>query len=178
MFLGRSTCNSCNRSPTNAVQGRTPHEAWTNEKPSVDHLKVFGCLCYSHVAKDERQKLDVKARRCIMLGYGTETKAYRLYDVERKKVFYSRNVIFNEAASGKEEAMNKTSDIKYVQLECLTDEEVHNDVAHDGHDLHEPVKSVPELRRSSREKKMPDFYGIRVTVADGSADPVSDGGTQ
>ena len=252
-----------------------PHEAWTNENPSVDHLKVFGCLCYSHVAKDERQKLDIKAIRCIMLGYGTETKAYRLYDVERKKVFYSRNVIFNEAASGKEEAMNKTSDIKYVQLECLNDEEVHNDVAHDGHDLHEdeevhndlahdehdlhedeevhndvahdehdlhedeevhndvahdehnlhedekvhndvahdghdlhedeevhndiahdehdlhedeevhndvvhdghdlnePVKSIPELRCSSREKKMPDFYGIRVTVADGSADPVS-----
>ena len=48
-----------NRSPTNAVQGKTPHEAWTNEKSSVDHLKVFGCLCYSHVAKDERQKLDV-----------------------------------------------------------------------------------------------------------------------
>ena len=50
---------------------------------------------------------------------------------------------------------------------------IHNDVAHDGHDLSEPVQSVPELRRSSREKKMPDFYGIRVTVADGSADPVS-----
>ena len=182
-----------NHSPTNAVQGKTPHEAWTNEKPSVDHLKVFGCLCYSHVAKDERQKLDVKARRCIMLGYGTETKAYRLYDIERKKVLYSRDVIFNEAASGKDEAINKTSDIRYVQLECLNDEEVHNDVvhdehdlhedeeihndvAHDGHDLNEPVvekESVPELRCSSREKKMPDFYGIRVNVADGSADPVS-----
>ena len=120
-----------NRSPTNAVQGKTPHEAWTNEKPSVDHLKVFGCLCYSHVAKDERQKLDVKARRCIMLGYGTETKAYRLYDVERKKVLYSRDMIFNEAASGKEEIVNKTSDIRYVQLECLNNEEVHNDVVHD-----------------------------------------------
>ena len=128
-----------------------------------------------------------------MLGYGTETKAYQLYDVERKKVLYSRDVIFNEAASGKEEAMNKTSDIRYVQLECLNDEEVHNDVvhdehdlhedkeihndvAHDGHDLNEPVvekESVPELQRSSREKKMPDFYGIRVNVAGGSADPVS-----
>ena len=182
-----------NRRPTNAVQGKTPHEAWTNVKPSVDHLKVFGCLCYSHVANDERQKLDVKARKCIMLGYGTETKAYRLYDVEREKVLYSRDVIFNEAASGKEEAMNKTSDIRYVQLKCLNDEEfhndvvhdehdlhedeeIHNDVAHDGHDLNEPVvekESVPELRRSSREKKMPDFYGIRVNVADGSADLVS-----
>ena len=28
-------------------------------------LKVFGCLCYSHVAMDER--------KCIMLGYGEES---------------------------------------------------------------------------------------------------------
>ena len=42
-----------NRSPTTAVQGKTPFEAWTKEKPDVGHLKAFGCLCYAHVAKDE-----------------------------------------------------------------------------------------------------------------------------
>ena len=66
----------CNRSPTTAVQGKTLFEAWTKEKPDVGHLKAFGCLCYAHVAKDERQKFDSKARKCIMLGYGTEIKAY------------------------------------------------------------------------------------------------------
>ena len=76
-----------NRSPTRAVHGMTPFEAWRKVKPDVGHLKVFGCLCYAHIAKDERQKLDVKARKCIMLGYGTETKAYRLYDVEHKKSY-------------------------------------------------------------------------------------------
>ena len=35
-----------NRSPTRAVQKMTPFEAWTN----VGHLKVFGSLCYSHIA--------------------------------------------------------------------------------------------------------------------------------
>jgi len=35
-----------------------------------------------------------------MLGYGTETKAYRLYDLEKKKVFFSRDVLFNELKSG------------------------------------------------------------------------------
>ena len=71
-----------NRSPTTAVHGKTPFEAWTKEKPDVGHLKAFGYLCYAHIAKDERQKFDGKAKRCIMLGYGTETKAYRLYDIE------------------------------------------------------------------------------------------------
>ena len=70
-----------NHSPTMAVQGRTPFEAWTKEKPDVGHLKVFGCLCYAHVAKNERRKFDSKARNFIMPGYGTEIKAYRLYDI-------------------------------------------------------------------------------------------------
>ena len=90
----------CNRSPTVAVQGKTPFEAWTKEKPDFGHLKAFGCLCYAHVAKDERQKFDAKARKCIMLGHGTETKAYRLYDIERERVIFSHDVAFNETRTG------------------------------------------------------------------------------
>ena len=75
-----------NRSPTRAVLKKIPFEALTKEKPFVDHFKVFGCVCCAHVIKDDREKFDTKAKRCIMLGYGTETKAYRLYDLEKKKV--------------------------------------------------------------------------------------------
>ena len=71
-----------NCSPTIAVQGKTLFEGWTKEKPNVGHLKAFGCLCYAHVAKDEREKFDAKARKCIILGYGTETKAYQLYGID------------------------------------------------------------------------------------------------
>ena len=66
-----------NRSPTKAVEGMTPLEALTGEKPNVEHLKTFGCAAYAHVPKDERQKLDSKSRKCIFLGYGTDTKGYR-----------------------------------------------------------------------------------------------------
>ena len=41
---------------------------------------------YAHVPKDERKKLDSKAKRCILLGYGAETKGYRLYDPEKRRV--------------------------------------------------------------------------------------------
>ena len=75
-----------NRSPTTAVKGMTPCEALTGEKPRVDTLRVFGCLGYTYIPKDERQKFDSKARRCIFLGYGLVTNRYRLYDVNRSKV--------------------------------------------------------------------------------------------
>jgi len=85
-----------NRSPTNAVSGITPYEAWTGDKPIVEHLKVFGCICYAHIPKDERKKLDSKAKEAILVGYGTNVKGYRLYDQTSQKIFYSRDVLFNE----------------------------------------------------------------------------------
>ena len=58
-----------NRSPTNAVQDKTPYEAWTGNKPDVSHIRIFGCDAYAHVPKDERSKLGSKTRRSIFFGY-------------------------------------------------------------------------------------------------------------
>ena len=63
-----------NRSPTKAVEAMTPFEAWVGEKPNVGHLRTFGCVAYAHVAKDERKKLDSKARKCIFLGTALRPK--------------------------------------------------------------------------------------------------------
>ena len=75
----------------------TPFEAWTGVKPDVKHLRSFGCIVYAHIPKDERKKLDPKAKKCVLLGYGTETKGYRLYDLQSSRVIYSRDVKFNES---------------------------------------------------------------------------------
>ena len=99
-----------NRSPTRSVLNMTPHEAFTGEKPTVSHLKVFGCLTYAHIPKDERKKLDPKAREAIFLGYGTNVKGYRLYDVNRQKVFYSRDVLFEETKFYKQYRNKSNSD--------------------------------------------------------------------
>ena len=71
----------CNQCPTKAVQDKTPFEALTGKKPNVRHLQVFGCAAYCHIAKDEQQKLDLKSRKCIWIGYGDNHKGYWLYDV-------------------------------------------------------------------------------------------------
>ena len=67
-----------NRCPTNAVEGKTPYEAWTGNKPNVGHLRIFGCDAYPHIRKDERSKLGLKTKRSIFLGYGNGVKGYRL----------------------------------------------------------------------------------------------------
>jgi transposase InsO family protein len=36
-----------NRSPTKALNGRTPYEAWYGRKPAVSHLRVFDCLMFT-----------------------------------------------------------------------------------------------------------------------------------
>ena len=72
-----------NRSPTSAVEKMTPYKSLYDEKPKADILRVFGCLTFAHIPKDQRHKFDYMSRRCVFLGYGTTVKGYRSYDVER-----------------------------------------------------------------------------------------------
>lgn len=88
-----------NLSPTKAVQNCTPYEAWIGRKPTISHLKVFGSIAYVFVNPQHRQKLDGKSRKCVFIGYCSESKAYKMHDPIDKKIIVSRNVLFNEGAS-------------------------------------------------------------------------------
>ena len=157
-----------NRSPTKAVQEITPLEAWTGEKPVVKHLRVFGCNAYVHVPKEERGKLDSKSKKCIFVGYGNEMKGYRLFDTVRQKIIFSRDVVFNEQefCSGSQFPEEDTN--HRVELEFSNDEP-----SVELQDM-QPVESVCEertspqvVRRSSRPKHRPDYYGYEANLAQG-----------
>ncbi|KAL4303544.1 hypothetical protein GQ457_10G024470 [Hibiscus cannabinus] len=85
-----------NRLATKAVDGKTPFEAWSGSKPSVKHLRVFGSICYSHISANMRSKLDERAWRGIFVGYSSQSKGYRIYNLESKMIVVSRDVIFYE----------------------------------------------------------------------------------
>ena len=48
-----TACYLVNRSPTSALVGKTPMEVWSGKKPSIRHLRVFGCEAYAHVPKEK-----------------------------------------------------------------------------------------------------------------------------
>ena len=75
---------------------------------------MFGCDAFAHVSKDERGKLDPKSKKCILLGYGERRKGYRLFDPEKEKVIYSRDVIFNE-----EEKKQETTKVRAEEHQVI-----------------------------------------------------------
>ncbi|KAJ1522455.1 hypothetical protein ONE63_001645 [Megalurothrips usitatus] len=85
-----------NISPTKAVQGMVPMEAWTGSKPHIGHLRVFGCLAYAHIDKNKTKKLMDRTKACIFVGYDDERKGFKLLDPNSNAVFTHRSVIFNE----------------------------------------------------------------------------------
>ncbi|CAL2255656.1 unnamed protein product [Prunus armeniaca] len=93
------TVHVLNRSPTFAVKNKTPEEAWSGYKPSVDHFRIFGCISHVHVPDSRRIKLDDKSLKCIFFGVSEESKAYRLFDPVSQKVIVSRDVVFKENQS-------------------------------------------------------------------------------
>ena len=167
-----------NRSPTRTVEGKTPFEAWTGKKPTVCHLRVFGCDAYAHIPKDERGKLDPKAKECIFVGYGEVTKGYRLYDPVCGKIIFSRNVVFNEGNDG---GLGVEGARECVELELSSDDDtstisesqiVKPTMESDHHDTstesvsNESSSLQPTVRRSTRPKKMPDYFSWEANLAE------------
>ena len=165
-----TACYLKNVSPARALKGMTPFQAFTGCKPNVKHLRIFGCVCYAHIPKDERKKLDYKSSKCIFLGYGSEVKAYRLYNLEKERVFHSRDVIFNERQSGLQKEEVDVND-KNVVIEFPHADEFDS---LSGSDLDVNETPEPDLRRSVREKRAPHMFGEWVTaVCDTSPEPTN-----
>ena len=141
-----------NRSPATAVKGKTPYEVWTGSKPNVSHLRIFGCDAYAHVPKDERSKLDSKTKRSIFLGYGQGVKGYRLYDNVKKRIFYSRDVIFNEIKTS-----NQDDDKNVVKADDSFVELDFSNQSDQGEEHHQEEPQEPPYER--RERHPPDRYG-------------------
>ena len=91
-----TTVYTLNWSSTKVVWGLRPYEAWFKRKPNIKHLKIFGCIAYAHIPKENRKKLDGKKEKCIFIWYSDKSKDYRLYKAKSKKLIIPRYVIFDE----------------------------------------------------------------------------------
>ncbi|KAF5779215.1 putative RNA-directed DNA polymerase [Helianthus annuus] len=84
-----------NRLPSSVLLEKSPYELMFGFKPSLAHLTIFGCLCFSTILND-LDKLSYNAEKCILIGYSNVKKGYKLWSLDNKKEFYSRDVKFYE----------------------------------------------------------------------------------
>ena len=151
-----------NRSPTSAVEGTTPHEAWYGQKPRMEHLRVFGSTAYVHIPKDKRGKLDSKSRKCILFGYGSVRKGYQVFDPFTQKVSYSRNVKFNEQDNGPsvEEEESVQNPLILTPIDEIQEGEGGSIEKLPAIEPEPPTtKTLEPPRRSTRDRRPVDYYG-------------------
>ncbi|KMQ82338.1 copia-like retrotransposable element protein [Lasius niger] len=86
----------------------SPFELFCGRKPSVNHFKVFGCLAYVNTPKQLRNKLEMRAKMGILVGYAMQTRGYRIWVRDENKIVETKNVRFNEDIRGVEAVLDPT----------------------------------------------------------------------
>jgi hypothetical protein len=84
------------RSPHRILGMMTHEEAFTGRRLDVEHIRIFGCLTFSHVPSERRTKLDPTTQHGILVGYSEVSKSYRIYIPSLRRVVVSRDVRFEE----------------------------------------------------------------------------------
>jgi len=85
-----------NMLPTPILNDFSPHEMFYKTSPDFNKLKVFGSLCYASTLSTNRSKFDPRASKCIFIIFKKVTKGYILLNIQSRKFFVSRDVIFYE----------------------------------------------------------------------------------
>ena len=69
-----------NRQPMHHLDWLPPISKWNGKTSDVSYFKVFECLAYVFISKEDRQnKLSAKAEEATLIGYEKGTKGYQFW---------------------------------------------------------------------------------------------------
>jgi hypothetical protein len=89
-------CHAINRLYLHRLLKKSSYELLTGNKPNVSYFRVFGSKCYILVNKGRHSKFAPKAVEGFLLGYDSNTKAYRIFNKSSGLVEVSSDVVFDE----------------------------------------------------------------------------------
>ncbi|KAK6797673.1 hypothetical protein RDI58_005375 [Solanum bulbocastanum] len=183
-----------NRIPSTVLDNKSPFEMMFSKPPDLSYMRIIGCLC--HATKLLRiDKFGPKAIRSVFMGYGTTQKGYKLYDLQNRVFFISRDVVFIESifpfqihANADMQAIVSDDDFQVPVLTVKDDDHVcmndHNDttrhfidhIIEEPHPQDQPTLSPPSIveeptisttgrRQSTRTSRPPLWQKDFVTSA-------------
>lgn len=154
-----------NRSESTSVT-TTPFELMYKNKPSVSHLRKFGCIAIALKKGNFKRKFSPKGIKLRFVGYSTSQKGYRLIDTQSGRLTISRDVRFIEEQNSHVEIddqsdedddnhnMRQQSTYKYEQEDEDEDE---NEYAIDGENTISPVpqKTISSPQPAEEKPSVP-----------------------
>ncbi|GKE27569.1 retrovirus-related pol polyprotein from transposon TNT 1-94, partial [Tanacetum coccineum] len=91
-----TACYTQNRSIIISTHRKTTYHIINDRKPSIKHLHIFGCICYITRDGENLDKMKEKGDPCVMVGYSTQTKGYRVYNKRTRLIVESIHIKFDE----------------------------------------------------------------------------------
>jgi hypothetical protein len=110
-----TACHAINRLYLHRLLKKTSYELLTGNKPNVSYFCVFGSKCYILVKKGRHSKFAPNAVEGFLLGYDSNTKAYRVFNKSSGLVEVSSDVVFDKTNGSPREQ---------VDLDDIDEEEV------------------------------------------------------
>ncbi|KAI3692233.1 hypothetical protein L6452_32044 [Arctium lappa] len=91
-----TACYVQNRVLVVKPKNKTPYELLNKRKPFIGFFKPFGCPCTILNTKSHLGKFDSKADDGFLVGYSSQSKAYRVFNSSSRIIEESDNVKCNE----------------------------------------------------------------------------------
>jgi hypothetical protein len=96
------------------VLKKTSYELHTGKKPNISYFRVLGSKCFILVKRGKNSKIAPKAVEGFLLGYDSNTRAYRVFNKSTRLVEVSCDIVFDETNG---------SQVEQVDLDELDEEE-------------------------------------------------------
>jgi hypothetical protein len=109
-----TACYSINRLYLYRILKKISYELITGKKPNISYFRVFGSKCFILIKRGRSSKFAPKVVEGFLLGYDSNTRAYRVFNKSTGLVEVSCDIVFDEANG---------SQVEQVDLDELDDEE-------------------------------------------------------
>ncbi|GJR76437.1 putative ribonuclease H-like domain-containing protein [Tanacetum coccineum] len=91
-----TACYVLNRVLVTKPQNKTPYELITGKIPIISYIRPFGCHVTILNTIDHLGKFEEKSDEGFLVGYSLNSKAFRVYNLETKRVEENLHIIFLE----------------------------------------------------------------------------------
>ncbi|GJW61453.1 retrovirus-related pol polyprotein from transposon TNT 1-94 [Tanacetum coccineum] len=91
-----TACYTQNRSIIILTHEKMAYHIINDNKPSIRHLHIFGCTCYLTRDGENLDKMKEKGGPCILVGYSTHSKGYKVYNKRTRLIVESIHLRFDE----------------------------------------------------------------------------------
>jgi hypothetical protein len=101
-----TTCHAINRLYLYRLLKKTSYELLIGNKPNASYFRVFGCKCYILTKRVRTSNFSSKFIEGFLLGYDSNTRAYRVFNKSIGCVEVSCDIVFYEINNSKVEQVD------------------------------------------------------------------------